>query len=331
MTNKWTTLVIKLLLFVYLHTSGGCLRSNDLAGKELILNDKIFSTQTGHFCPHCDSVSGQWDQCCTGWCGSGTPDDQPMFLQPTPAKVIRLVFHDCMRLNNVLFKMSLYSIGLSSRYADGSGGCDGCINWKNMGIVYRKKGSSQGNGEYKGPFPDPKGIDADNNGLQQTVLALEHLYNDPTLADGVNMSLQKAGKSRADLWALAGIVAVEYSANENNLACEEQFDETNFFVNDALGCGRRDIGGTDCKIQMPSIPFYTGRQDCNAASYPDPNYDSRQDFKTFKEEKHPDLHGNGAATLKFFRNEFNLNAREATALMGEKEKFLKNIETKNIL
>ena len=31
-----------------------------------------------------------------------------------------------------------------------------------------------------------------------------------------------AKKSRADLWALAGIVAVEYSVNENNLACSTE-------------------------------------------------------------------------------------------------------------
>ena len=190
-----------------------------------------------------------------------------------------------------------------------------------MGIVYRKKGSDNGNGYYAHNFPDPSDIDPDNNGLQQTVLALEHVYNDPTLADTADkkkgLSLQASGKSRADLWALAGIVAVEYSANENNLACEGKV------LSDKIkGCGRRDVLGPDCKIQMPKIDFFTGRTDCNAASYPDPNYDSRQDFKTFKKEKHPDAHGNGDATLNFFATEFNLTPREATALMGKIRIFL---------
>ena len=34
---------------------------------------------------------------------------------PTTPKFIRLGFHDCLK------------------YADGSGGCDGCLNWHNMG------------------------------------------------------------------------------------------------------------------------------------------------------------------------------------------------------
>ena len=184
-----------------------------------------------------------------------------------------------------------------------------------MGVVYQKKSNTNGNGPYDESFPDPKDIPADNNGLQQTVLALEHLYNDPGLGDG-KVSLQAGGKSRADLWALAGIVAVEFSANENNLACGGQFTETVTFVNDAMGCGRRDVGGNDCMIQMPNIAFKTGRHDCNAAEYPDPNYNSREDFKTSKVEKHPDMHGNGPQTIKFFRTEFSMTAIEATALMG---------------
>ena len=63
-----------------------------------------------------------------------------------------------------------------SRYKDGSGGCDGCLNWKNMGVVFQKKGSPNGNGEYDKSFPDPNKIPGDNNGLQQTVLALEHVH-----------------------------------------------------------------------------------------------------------------------------------------------------------
>ena len=202
-----------------------------------------------------------------------------------------------------------------SRYKDGSGGCDGCLNWKNMGVVFQKKGSPNGNGEYDKSFPDPNKIPGDNNGLQQTVLALEHVYNDPSLGDG-GLSLQAGGKSRADLWALAGIVAIEFSANENNLACEGQFQETVSFVNDAMGCGRKDVGGQDCKIQMPNIPFKTGRLDCRATEYPDPNYDRKEHFKALKDEQHPNSHGNGPQTLKFFKRHFNLNARETTALMG---------------
>ena len=36
---------------------------------------------------------------------------------PTPARLIQLAFHDCLR------------------YKDGSGGCDGCLNWSGMGYA----------------------------------------------------------------------------------------------------------------------------------------------------------------------------------------------------
>ena len=144
-----------------------------------------------------------------------------------------------------------------------------------MGVAFQKKGSANGNGQYDESFPDPRNIPGDNNGLQQTVLALEHVYNDPSLGDG-------------------GLR----------------------FVNDAMGCGRRDVGGQDCKIQMPNIAFKTGRLDCRATTYPDPSYDRREHFKALKDEKHPNNHGNGPQTLKFFKQQFNLNARETTALMG---------------
>merc|ERR1719483_527731 len=35
-----------------------------------------------------------------------------------PAKLLRLSFHDCLR------------------YVDGSGGCDGCLNWEGVGARY---------------------------------------------------------------------------------------------------------------------------------------------------------------------------------------------------
>ena len=63
-----------------------------------------------------------------------------------------------------------------------------------------------------------------NNNMAMIVLALEHIYTrDYSLGEGntthQQMTLFDAGKSRADLWALAGIVALEISINKNNLAC----------------------------------------------------------------------------------------------------------------
>ena len=50
----------------------------------------------------------------------------------------------------------------------------------------------------------------------------EKLYMEkdfPAGAPELSSSPKALGMSRADLWSLAGIVAIEYSVNENNLAC----------------------------------------------------------------------------------------------------------------
>ena len=39
-------------------------------------------------------------------------------LQFFPAKLLRLIFHDCLK------------------YTDGSGGCDGCLNWEGMNFRF---------------------------------------------------------------------------------------------------------------------------------------------------------------------------------------------------
>ena len=51
-----------------------------------------------------------WDECC-----DSNPDyngDRAAQRAPTENKLLRLAFHDCFK------------------YTDGTGGCDGCINWK---------------------------------------------------------------------------------------------------------------------------------------------------------------------------------------------------------
>ena len=76
-----------------------------------------------------------------------------------------------------------------------------------------------GNGIYDRSFPDETvhsgSTGGNNNNLAQTVLALEYVYtNDLKLADkdsnGQARTLKEAGKSRADLWQLAAIAAIEY-------------------------------------------------------------------------------------------------------------------------
>ena len=90
--------------------------------------------------------------------------------QPKAGTFLRLGFHDCLR------------------YTDGTGGCDGCLNWAGMGFRRNDK---------KDSFSDPDVLQSDNNGLAQVVEVLEELYTIPTyLAKEAGVSL--AGPSLRD-------------------------------------------------------------------------------------------------------------------------------------
>ena len=64
----------------------------------------------------------------------------------------------------------------------------------------------------------------DNNGLGRVVETLEGVYTNkdfPQNSPSLNVSLRESGKSRADLWALAAIVGVEYGIETNNAFCDD--------------------------------------------------------------------------------------------------------------
>ena len=113
---------------------------------------------------------------------------------PSAPKLLRLAFHDCVR------------------YKDGGGGCDGCLNWNGVGKYYDELTVNA--------YEDVKFTD--NNGLQPTVEMLEAVYTVPDFpgqSPVLDASLFEAGKSRADLWALAAVVAVEYGIETNDDKC----------------------------------------------------------------------------------------------------------------
>ena len=115
---------------------------------------------------------------------------------------MRLAFHDCVP------------------YTEGAdvNGCDGCLNNKGMETNNKEK--------FKTDIGLKKGPDVtftDNNGLLFTADALELIYTDvdfPKQAPSLEISMKESGKSRADLWAFAALVAVQYGADNNNLACQ---------------------------------------------------------------------------------------------------------------
>jgi hypothetical protein len=178
-----------------------------------------------------------------------------------------------------------------------------------MGVVYRTKLDGGSNGPKGGQFPDG-GFPGANNNMAMTVLALEHIFKDSDLGEG-GLSLKDGGKSRADLWALAGITAIEFTVNENNLACTSQdLPWANRYKTSGKGHHRFEESG--CQVSMPSMPFSTGRKDCT----PDPAASVDESYMASKEEVHPSAHGSGGDTTTFFADNFGLSPREAVVLMG---------------
>ena len=117
---------------------------------------------------------------------------------------MRLAFHDCV-LNK-----------------DGTGGCDGCTDWANM----HHEGPNA-NGPKEEHYKFKPVFETDNNGMDQITAKLELIYANidwPFVNSSLEVSLQQSGKSRADLWQLAGLVALERTMERANRACDLDFN-----------------------------------------------------------------------------------------------------------
>ena len=195
------------------------------------------------------------------------------------AKVLRLSFHDCLK------------------YVDGGGGCDGCLNWRGVGTLFNQAKQNL----YPDVGPDSEG---GNNGLRHTVEVLEAIYTVPRFPRGtpvLNTSLRDSGKSRADLWSLAAITAVEFSIDVNNEKCRDPSSHK--------GCLHLQ-GEPGCEVRLNnSIPFRTGRADCLSTNITRP-------YIASQEEVHPNAVGDGVETVEFFRDQFNFTGQETVAIMG---------------
>jgi hypothetical protein len=202
------------------------------------------------------------------------------------AKHLRLGFHDCIK------------------YADGTGGCDGCLNWKGMDVTLaivahaRNLSVEDGGG---------------NNGLGDTVRSLEQFYleaNFPHGAPALSASPKELGWSRADLWAFSSMVSVEFGVMVNNLKCEENDLTKHRGLYSMSGCAHHQ-GEPGCKVSIERpFQFYTGRSDCT-------EHDAEFPYKATKEEKHPSAQDAGRKTIAYFQTEFpDLTGRDIVALMG---------------
>ena len=101
-------------------------------------------------------------------------------------------------------------------------------------------------------------IIGDNNRLERVVKYLELLYTSPDYpesAPALKVSLKDSGKSRADLWQFAGLVALEQMIERANWGCDHDF---NVRQQQTLLESREK-----CEIKLTKpFKFMYGRADC---------------------------------------------------------------------
>jgi len=220
--------------------------------------------------------------------------------RPTPARIIQLAFHDCLRYEDV------------DENGGGSGGCDGCLNWSGMG--FKSAGMDFFTTEHAQYAATPVQLHTTNNKLQMTARSLELIYNSnaavnwPPQSKVLLESLKESGKSRADLWQFAGNIALEKAINITNESGRQRGthnSETNL-------CAQ--IGIKNCTMTLQrSIPFRTGRRDC----IPDAKSKwTHFDFEATRKERHSNSYGTGEQAIMDLKRDFNLTARESIALFA---------------
>lgn len=213
-------------------------------------------------------------------------------VMPNIAKFVRLAFHDCIK-DSV------------------SGGCNGCLNFREMGVEGKGE-DSQGCHKQQTCPKDSLEKRTDNNNLLWVARVLELLYTkaSPPFATKskkfrLPLSLRDSGKSRADLWAFAGLVAIELASQHNNNFCTNR--------GGGLCPGQFDERSPPCNYTMPTLTFKTGRRDC----IPDcTGADSFYGFCSTANEEHANPLGNGDDVTKYFKDSFNFTPRESIALLG---------------
>ena len=78
----------------------------------------------------------------------------------------------------------------------------------------------------KGKYNGPNVNVTNNNGLTFTADVLEEIYTNrkfPKGAPELPVSMKDSGKSRADLWAFAALLAPQVGIDFNNQACAGNF------------------------------------------------------------------------------------------------------------
>merc|ERR1740131_859765 len=128
-------------------------------------------------------------------------------------------------------------------------------------------------------YPADNFTTTSNQGLGRTAELLDLIYTTidwPLQTPNLKVSLEQSGKSRSDLWQLAGLVALEQAVERANRACDLDFH------------ARQQVtlleGREKCEIKLTApLKFQTGRKDCISDDA------EGRGFVTYKEENQPKL------------------------------------------
>ena len=180
-----------------------------------------------------------------------------------------------------------------------------------MGFKSKGMDFTKDNDPFKQIGATPTQFHTTNNKFQMSARSLELIYTDknwPPGATSLPESLKNSGKSRADLWQLAGYVGLELAiigSNKSGQQFGNHTAETNLCA---------EIGNENCKMTLAKpIPFRTGRIDCvsdQALKW------TPYDFEATRKERHSNTYGTGKQVIDDLKRDFNLTAKESIALFA---------------
>lgn len=232
------------------------------------------------------------------------PDRDLLRLAP---KTVRLSFHDCH-----LYKPANPNDPNEPR----TGGCDGALVWQGMGDRFLVNNSRRGQMLVEHQV-------SHNNGLMPTVEMLEKIYTEaawPPKSSRLPISLRQSGKSRADLWALAGIAGVEYGFITNNKVCDDpEWEQEHCSNGDCSNSGIGFSGSPHCHHKAHDIPCHINLNNNQKLRFTTGRKDKQMDYKVTTEgvkEVHADATADGHTVANFFVNEFRFTGRDAVAILG---------------
>merc|ERR1712151_795421 len=217
--------------------------------------------------------------------GANVASGDPNAERKTAARVIRLGFHDCVKSE------------------DGSGGCDGCIDMKN--INYRHHGGKDARGDESLRTKKPDWLNG-NRGLETIVDFIERNIFTRKLASSKGRSLQQTGKSRADLWAFATLVAIEFTNGVDNVHCDNPHKDEG---SRKVVCLQDNDKLRGCKNKLPrDFVFQTGRRDCKTNLSPA--------YSAPKRDLTPSGDLAGGQLTAWMKKYFHFTGKETVAIMG---------------